>query len=127
METLSCREIKDHMAEILNRVAYNRKRYKIARHNKTMAILISIEEWEEIEKALQKMEDEEDIREAELALKEIEEKGTISFDELQSQKQKKKTAFDVLKETGFVGAIEGGKNDSVNYKRYITKRIRKKL
>lgn len=54
-ETLSCREMKDHMAEILNREAYNRKRYKIARHNKEMAIIISIEEWEDIEKNLQKI------------------------------------------------------------------------
>lgn len=40
METLSCREVKDHMSEILNRVAYKHERYKIARHNKEMAIII---------------------------------------------------------------------------------------
>jgi hypothetical protein len=34
-----------------------------------MAIIMSIDEWESIEKILQKLEDEEDIREAELALK----------------------------------------------------------
>jgi prevent-host-death family protein len=85
METLSCREVKDHMAEILNRVAYNHKRYKIARHNKEMAIIISIEEWEVIEKILQKLEDEEDIYEAQIALKEIEEKGSIPFDEMKKR------------------------------------------
>jgi hypothetical protein len=36
METLSCREVKGSMAEILSRVAYNRKRYKIVRHSKEM-------------------------------------------------------------------------------------------
>lgn len=82
METVSCREIKDHMAEILNKVAYNHKRYKIARHNKEMAIIISVEEWEAIEKILQKLEDEEDVCEAEIALKEIEEKGFIPFNEM---------------------------------------------
>lgn len=85
METLSCREIKDHMAEILNRVAYNHKRYKIARHNKEMAIIISIEEWEAIEKILRHFEDEEDIQEAMLALKEIEEHGSIPFDEMKKR------------------------------------------
>lgn len=85
METLSCREVKDRMADILNRVAYNHKRYKIARHNKEMAIIISIEEWEAIEKVLQKLEDEEDTQEALLALREVEEQGSISFDEMKKR------------------------------------------
>lgn len=85
METLSCREIKDHMAEILNRVAYNHKRYKIARHNKEMAIIISIEEWEAIEKVLQKLEDEEDMQEGLLALQEVEEEGSVPFDEMKKR------------------------------------------
>lgn len=85
METVSCREIKDHMAEILNRVAYNRNRYKIARHNKEMAVIISIEEWEVIEKILQNLEDEEDTKEALLALREIEEQGSIPFDKMKTR------------------------------------------
>ncbi len=85
METLSCREVKDHMAEILNRVAYNRKRYKIARHNREMAIIISIQEWEAIEKILQKIEDEEDTQEALLSLKEIEEQGSVPFEEMKKR------------------------------------------
>lgn len=85
METLSCRDVKDHMAEILNRVAYNHKRYKIARHQKEMAIIISVEEWEAIEKILQKLEDEEDVHEARLALKEVEKKGSISFEEMKKR------------------------------------------
>lgn len=85
METLSCREVKDHMAEILNRVAYNHKRYKVARHNKEMAIIISIEEWEAIEKILQKLEDDEDMREAVLALKEVKEQGSVPFDEMKKR------------------------------------------
>ena len=85
METLSCREIKDHMAEVLNKVAYNHKRYKIARHNKDMAIIISVDEWHAIENLLQKIEDKEDIRDATVALKEIEDKGSVSFDEMKKR------------------------------------------
>lgn len=47
--------------------------------------------------------------------------------ESESQKQKKKTAFDFLKDTGFIGAVEGDENDSVDYKKYAMDRIRKKL
>jgi prevent-host-death family protein len=85
MEILSCREVKDHMAEILNRVAYNHKRYKIARHSKEMAIIISIDEWEAIEKVLHHLEDEEDTQEALQALKEIEEQGAVPFKEMEKR------------------------------------------
>lgn len=85
METLSCKEMKDHLADILNRVAYNHRRYKIARHNKEMAIIISIEEWTVIEKILQQLEDKEDIREAQQALKEIAKEGAISFEEMKKR------------------------------------------
>lgn len=66
-------------------LAYNHKHYKIARHTKDIAIIISIEEWEVVEKILQKLEDEEDIREAELALKEGEEKGSIPLEEMKKR------------------------------------------
>lgn len=85
METVSSKEAKDNMSEILNRVAYGHARFKIARHNKDVAIIISIEEWDQIEKILQKLEDEEDIREAEAALKEVEEKGTVPLDEMKKR------------------------------------------
>ena len=45
----------------------------------------SIEEWEAIEKILQKIEDEEDVQEALLALKEVEEQGSIPFDEMKKR------------------------------------------
>jgi hypothetical protein len=44
----------------------------------------------------------------------------------QSQKQQKRSAFDFLREAGFIGAIEGEENESIEYKKHITKRIRKK-
>lgn len=49
------------------------------------------------------------------------------FYELQSKKQQKKTPFDFLMETGFIGAVEGDEKDSVDYKKYVSERIKKKL
>lgn len=46
--------------------------------------------------------------------------------ESQSQNQQKKTPYDFLKETGFIGAINGSENDSTDYKKHIGKRVRKK-
>lgn len=41
--------------------------------------------------------------------------------------KQEKTAFDFLKETGFIGAAEGEKQDSTGYKKYVTQRIKQKL
>lgn len=40
---------------------------------------------------------------------------------IQSRKQQKKTAFDYLMESGFIGAVEGGRHDSTDYKNTVTK------
>lgn len=85
MERVSCKEVKDHMAEILNRVAYKHEKYKVARHNKDMAVIISVDEWEAIEKILQSLDDDGDIREAKIALKEINDKGSISISEMKKR------------------------------------------
>jgi len=85
MKTISSREAKDNLAEVLNEVAYGHKRFKIARHKKEMATIISVEDWEEIERKLRLLEDEDDIREAEIALKKVEEKGSISFDAMKKR------------------------------------------
>lgn len=45
----------------------------------------------------------------------------------QSQKQYEKTAFDFLQDMGFIGAIEGTENDSVNYKQHAVKRMNAKI
>lgn len=44
----------------------------------------------------------------------------------QRQKTQKKTAFDFLKETGFIGGTEGDERDSVDYKKHVGERTRKK-
>lgn len=49
------------------------------------------------------------------------------FYEFQSRKRQKKTAFDFLQETGFIGATAGDETGSIDYKKYVTKRVRKKL
>lgn len=52
------------MAEVVSKVAYGHKRYALTRHGQEMVVLISFEEWQEIEKLMQRLEDEEDIKDA---------------------------------------------------------------
>lgn len=83
MKRISAREAREHMALILNHVAFGDRRYTLTRHGKDVAVIISTEEWENIERLLQKLEDEEDIRDADTAMERIK-KGepTISHEDL---------------------------------------------
>lgn len=78
MEKVSAREARDHMAFILNHVAYGGKRYTLTRHGQGVAVLISLEEWKSMERFLQKIEDEEDINDADAAMERIK-KGEKTF------------------------------------------------
>ena len=84
MEEISSKEARDNMSEILNCVAYQGKHYTLTRHGKGEAVLISMDEWKAVEKILQKQEDEEDIRDAEAAMRRIEsgESKTIPQEEM---------------------------------------------
>jgi prevent-host-death family protein len=86
MKEISSKEAREQMADILNRVAYGGKRYMLTRHGTGVAVIISLEEWEAIEKFLQKMEDEEDVQDAEEAMERIK-KGetTISHKKLKKK------------------------------------------
>lgn len=82
MDTISSKDARDHMGELLNEVAYGHKRYYITRHGNEIAVLISKEEWVLIMKYLEQKEMEEDIRDADIAMKRVEKEGTISHKEL---------------------------------------------
>lgn len=83
MEEISARDARDHLAEILNHVAFGKKHYTLTRHGKGVAVIISIDEWKAAERMLQILEDEEDIRDADAAMDRIK-KGekTISHKDL---------------------------------------------
>ena len=86
MEEVSAREARDHMASILNHVAFGGKRYRLTRHGNGVAVIISIKEWEIIESLIDKLEEEEDIRDADAAMQRIQQgEATISHEELKRE------------------------------------------
>ena len=80
MEQISITKARDHLGDLASRVVYNRERIVLTKHNKRLA-LVPIEDLE----ALEAMEDREDILAAEAAKKEIEEYGTISWEEMKKE------------------------------------------
>lgn len=86
MEEVSAKEARDHMASILNHVAFGKKRFTLTRHGQGVAVIISLEEWKSIERLLHKLEDEEDIQEADEAMERIRKgEATISHEDLKRE------------------------------------------
>lgn len=79
MESISCKEVRENMADVINQVAFKSKRYTLTRHGSGVAVLLSIEEWNQIEKLIEEKEDEEDIRDADVTFKKHSKKQGVSL------------------------------------------------
>ena len=81
MASISVSDARHEMRDIVNRVAYGKERIYFTSHNKKMVALVPIEDIE----ILEALENEQDIHEAKLALKEVEKKGSIPFAEMKKR------------------------------------------
>jgi prevent-host-death family protein len=68
-------------SEICNRVAYGHERVAIERHGKNCVAVVPYEDVE----LLEAIEDQLDLRAAVAALKEAEDEGTVSWDDLKRE------------------------------------------
>jgi len=80
-DTVNSTDAREHLADVLNRVAYAGDRVRITRRGKAVAAVVPIEDLELIER----LENEIDIREAEKSLREARKKGTISLDTVREE------------------------------------------
>ena len=65
MTKLAMNEVRAHLADALNRVAYGKERLVVHRRGKALAALVPVEDLE----AIERIEDEIDTREADKALR----------------------------------------------------------
>lgn len=77
----SVTEARRSFADICNRVAYGRERVAIERHGKNVVAVVPYEDVE----LLEELEERLDLRAALAALKEAEEEGTITWDDLKRE------------------------------------------
>ena len=78
MERKSISQARKDFAEIVNKVRYGNERAIIEKHGKDCVAIIPITDL----KILERIEDFIDLQDAEKALKEAEEKGTIPFEQV---------------------------------------------
>lgn len=81
MTSMPVTAAREDLAEIVNRVAYGKERVCLTRHGKDMACLVCVEE----AKLLALIEDRLDLSDALDALKELREKGPLSWDDLKTE------------------------------------------
>jgi len=81
METLNTTDAREKLAEVLNRVAYAKDRVRITRRGREIAAVVPIEDLELIER----LEDKIDLQEAEQALAEARDKGTIPLERIREE------------------------------------------
>jgi len=81
MDSVNTTEVRENLADVLNRVAYGKDRLRITRRGKQLAAVVPIEDLEYLER----LEDEIDIREAKRALADIKKKGGIPWEELKKE------------------------------------------
>ena len=77
-DTLTTRHASAHLDELVDRAARGKERLVLTRRGKPLAAIVPMEDI----RRLQELEDAEDLADAQAALKETEEKGTVSWSEL---------------------------------------------
>ena len=50
MIRISTSELRETLSEVVNRVIYSDKRYVLHRHQKDVAVIVSLSEWERLKK-----------------------------------------------------------------------------
>lgn len=80
MKSITVTQARKDLGDIFGEVNFHKQRILLTNHKKRVAI-VPIEDLE----LLQALEDADDIFEAKQALKEIKEKGTVSFEEMKKR------------------------------------------
>lgn len=85
MESISTKKARDHLSDVINKVAYAGERFTLTRHGQGVAVLISLEEWKAIQNLLEKIEEEEDIQDADVAYARYLKEGGISLSKMKKE------------------------------------------
>ncbi|HEY3491018.1 MAG TPA: type II toxin-antitoxin system Phd/YefM family antitoxin [Candidatus Deferrimicrobiaceae bacterium] len=81
MKIVSTVKARETFSEVVNRAAFGKERVVLTRHGKGLAAVVPIEDL----RLLEAIEDEQDIRDARKAQREIAKKGTVPFADVKKE------------------------------------------
>jgi prevent-host-death family protein len=79
--TVSTRDARENFSDVINRAAYGKERVILTRRGKAVVAVVPMDDIE----TLEALEDRIDLADALASLKEAEEKGTISLEDLKRE------------------------------------------
>lgn len=85
MTTVTTKEARDQLSDLVNRAAYGKERIVLTRRGKGVAALIPLDDLVALEQMLRRIEDESDLEAARKALDESRRKGTIPWEQVKEE------------------------------------------
>ncbi len=84
MTTMSAEDARNQFADLINRAAYGRERTVVTRRGKRVAAIVSVEDLEFLEAALEEIEDRADAEYAREAIKNLDMANTVPWEDIKS-------------------------------------------
>jgi prevent-host-death family protein len=80
--TVTTKEARDQLSELVNRAAYGKERIVLTRRGKGVAALVPLDDLLALEKLMHRLEDQSDLEAAEKALDEARREGTVPWEKV---------------------------------------------
>lgn len=84
MAMMTTVEAREHFSELINRTAYGKERVVLTRRGKNLVAIVPLEDLQ----MLEEIEDQIDLHDARLALKEARKKGSVSLKSFKDELEK---------------------------------------
>jgi prevent-host-death family protein len=85
MTTITAEKARNSFSDLISHTAYSKDRVVVTRNGKRMAAIVSIEDLELLEHLMDRIEDELDLEDIRVALREYEEGKTIPWEQAKRQ------------------------------------------
>ena len=85
MITVTTKEARDQLSDLVNRAAYGKERIILTRRGKGVAALVSLDDLLALEQMMHKLEDQADLEAAQKALDEAKHKGTVPWEKVKEE------------------------------------------
>ena len=85
MTTVTTKEARDQLSDLVNRAAYGKERIVLTRRGKGVAALIGLDDLLALEQMMRRLEDQADLEAAEKALGDAKREGTVPWEQVKKE------------------------------------------
>jgi prevent-host-death family protein len=85
MTTVTTKEARDQLSELVNRAAYGKERIVLTRRGKGIAAIVPLDDLLALEQMMRRLEDQADLEAAQKALDEAKRKGTVPWEKVKEE------------------------------------------